>query len=199
MPEKDNHSRLASLSAEALLDRIARDRPLLPAAGSAVALAGATAAALGGFVARIALSHSGPDSQTLPPLVLRFDEIRGSLCDLITADADACIGFMQAGDARDRNRIIGPPRAMAEYGVELLELCLSLFPCIHPPTKADLSVAAELAKACVDGALRILSDNLPEGGSAVRDHLPDLARKAGDLYGRLKGLDPKSTLNFKGM
>jgi len=153
-----------------------------------VAIAGATAAALGGFVARIAFRHAPPEKTAeITGWINRFDDIRRRLLDLVTEDADACAAALRGSRPENnsppsRPDILAPPFEIAGCGVAVLELCYRLFPCHYPPTRADLAVAAELARACAEGALRIVVESLPEGShserlEALRRDTEDLSRK----------------------
>lgn len=155
------------------VERIAAVTPTIPAGGSAVALCGALAASLGQFVAGV--SHRREkDAQTRE----RFERLAGRLgalklrcLDLMEEDAVAYDRLMRAmklpkagpeeTSARERAlaaaalMAMEPPLELARHGLEILRAALELAETGHPAARPDGRAAAEMASACLKGAVRL--------------------------------------------
>ncbi len=190
MPNDDT-PKLSALPVDRLLEKIAGDRPVLPAGGSATALIGATAAAMGGFVSRIARRHAETDAAgyVIDPIMEDFDRLRRRFSDLMTEDVQAYASAMEMkrngaiDPERVRLKMAGPPEAMAAGGMEMLVLFVGLLPHTYKPTKADFAVAVEQAKSCIDSAIHIWRASVRTSDGMAR--IENLCRTRDDYYGRL--------------
>lgn len=162
-----------NMTIRAFLDRVAADSPTLPAGGSATALCSALAAALGGFVARIARKKSGcdPEKSRLSNIVKNLRDIQEAGLKTISRDVDAYGKIMEAvklprGKERDDAMesafiyALGPPMALVENSVKMLRLIFALWESIHPAARADALVAAIMAHACMESGLAIVRANI---------------------------------------
>lgn len=155
------------------VERIAALTPTIPAGGSAVALCGALAASLGQFVARASHKRQrDPDAQErFQRLVERLDALKLRCLELMDEDAAAYERFMRAvrlpkgtqeeisarQEALASAAVVAmePPLALARHGLEILRLALELAETGHPAARADGQAAAEMARACLNGAVRL--------------------------------------------
>jgi formiminotetrahydrofolate cyclodeaminase len=190
---------------EGFLHRVGEVTPTLPAGGSVAALAGALGAALGRFVAQLSQERARePDAQ------YRFARMRDRLAaserrctelmDLDVAVYEKLMGALRTSKSANEIRSAGkesvdeawmealaPPMAMAECGLETLRLCLDLVRGGYVVARADAGVAAELAHACLRGALWLAEANLskvrkPERVEAERATLSRLREEADEVY-----------------
>ncbi|HEX7173107.1 MAG TPA: cyclodeaminase/cyclohydrolase family protein [Candidatus Limnocylindria bacterium] len=171
-------SRLADLSVEELLRRLATDDPV-PGGGSASALAGAMAAALVHMV--VELTAGRPASADHEG---RLTEIRGAaaglqseLLGLMQADAVAYASVVAARRLpretdrdREARRIqldaavreaTGSPLSIVRRAAEVLVLAEELAPIGNRNAVSDVGVAGLLASAAIRGAAVNVEINLP--------------------------------------
>ncbi len=155
------------------LDRVAQVTPTLPAGGSAVALCGATAAALAQFVARLSLQKEKDveKGKRFESIAEKLETLRQRCLELMDEDVRAYEALVKAfrmskaaGEdkaARQSTlteaklRALDPPLAMAQCGQEILQLSRELIQHGYPVARADAEAAGELAHACLMGALSI--------------------------------------------
>lgn len=141
-----------------------------PGGGSAAALSGALAAALGCMVC--ALAGRKKEDQELSALSERLLSLREGLLDLAGEDAEAFSGVMAAyrvpKDDPGRKKAIEEalagaadvPLRVAAACVEILDILVELTPHATPQSASDVGVAARLAGAAVDSALLNVTINL---------------------------------------
>ena len=161
---------LTSLSLPALLEELAAPREV-PGAGSALALALASAAAVVQMTARLS-----PESWAEASGVAAQAE---SLCEraakLIDEDAEAYRRALEARAAGDesqkpetRDWALGqvtaaaaePPLALARLAADVAELCAAAGPRVELRVHADVAAAAALAAAVARGARELVAVNL---------------------------------------
>jgi formiminotetrahydrofolate cyclodeaminase len=192
------------------LDRVAGERPTLPAAGSVAALAGALAACLAEFVA--VLSRRKEDRLGLKnrfqAMGGRLEKLRDQCLGLMDRDAEAYGDLMKAmrmprGSRAERvlkdevlNKAwIGalvPAVALAKCGLEVLRLSVELLGKGCAVARTDAGVAAEIAHGCVRSGLWIARSNMgeirDEAVSAREGDLLDVIRAETEyLFERIKG------------
>lgn len=188
------------------IERIAALTPTIPAGGSAVALCGALAASLGQFVARASHKRDrDPDiRERFQWLVERLDALKLRCLELMDEDAVAYEGFMRAvrlpkgtqEEISARQEALAsaalvamePPLELARHGLEILRLALELAEKGHPAARADGQAAAEMARACLKGAVRLAMAGL----SDLRD--PSVADRTRAL---LQELEREGELTWK--
>ncbi len=145
-----------------------------PGGGSAAAVAGAMAAALGSMVAGLSrgkkayLQHESQLSATLARLLRLREELKAA----IDADAESynrvMAAYKQAKSAADGDALIDAalkgatsvPLETAEKAAEVADIVGSLRPVTNPNMASDLTVAAGLAQAAIQGALANVEVNL---------------------------------------
>jgi glutamate formiminotransferase len=164
-----------------------------PGGGSASAAAAAMAAALGTMVAGMSrgkkayLEHEKPLSAALA----RLAQLREELKAAIDADAESYSQVMAAykqaksssnGDALIQTAMKGAtsvPLETAQRAREVADIVATLRPITNPNMASDLTVAAALAQAAVQGALANVETNL----ASLKD-----AGFAADIRSRMAGL-----------
>jgi glutamate formiminotransferase len=164
-----------------------------PGGGSASAAAGAMAAALGSMVAGMSrgkkayLEHEKPLSAALA----RLAQLREELKAAIDADAESYSQVMAAykqaksssnGDALIQAAMKGAtsvPLETAQRAREVADIVATLRPITNPNMASDLTVAAALAQAAVQGALANVETNL----ASLKD-----AGFTADIRSRMAGL-----------
>ncbi len=189
------------------LERIAAVNPVTPAGGSAVALCGALAASLGQFVARVSQRREKDEKakERFQWLADRLNALKLRCLDLMDEDAAAYEGLMRAmrlpkaspeeTSARERALAAAalvamePPQELARHGLEILRLALELAETGHHAARPDGQAAAEMARACLRGAVRLASAGLPD----IRD--PSVADR---IRVFVQGLETEGELLWKG-
>ena len=161
---------LTGLSLPALLEELAAPREV-PGAGSALAVALATAAAVVQMAARLS-----PDSWIdAPGVAAQAELLRERAAKLVDEDADAYRRALEARAAADetetpeqRDWALGrvtaaaaePPLALARHAADLAELCAAAGARVDPRVHADVAAAAALAAAVARGARELVVVNL---------------------------------------
>ncbi len=191
------------------MEELARDIPVLPAGGSAVALAGAMVAALERFVVRLTLTRNNdPDvRERLGGILSRLECIQEECLAMMDRDVKEYErilralqmpkttqeeqGQREAALQEARTRALSPPMALAECGLEMLHLSHGLIDEGYQVALADAGVAAEMAHACFRGAIWIARANLLGISDLgfVEQHRPllkNLETEAEDLYQKIK-------------
>lgn len=189
------------------MERVAAPTPIIPAGGSVVALCGAIAASLCQFVAHVSQKRE-KDPETLERLqwlAERLDALKLRCLDLMDEDAVAYEGLMRAmrlpkatpEETSERESALAtaalvamePPLELARHGLEILRWALELAERGHPAARADGQAAAEMAHACLKGAVRLALAGL----SDLRD--PSLAERTRTS---LRELETEGELVWKG-
>lgn len=178
---------LTGLTLPALLEELAAPREV-PGAGSALAAALATAAAVVQMAARLS-----PDSWTdAAGVAAQAEALRERAVQLVDEDADAYRLALEARAAADENagpeqrhsrveaspakpatpaqrdwalgRVTAaaaePPLALARVAADLAELCAAAGARVEPRVHADVAAAASLAAAVARGARELVATNL---------------------------------------
>jgi formiminotetrahydrofolate cyclodeaminase len=161
---------LTGLSLPALLEELAAPREV-PGAGSALAVALATAAA----VVQMA-SRGSPESWTdAAGVAAQAEALRERAVLLADEDAEAYRKALEARAAADerakpeqRDWALGritaaaaePPLALARLAADLAELCAAAGARVEPRVHADVAAAAALASAVARGARELVAANL---------------------------------------
>ncbi len=178
---------LSGLSLTALLEELAAPREV-PGAGSALAAALATAAAVVQMAARLS-----PDSWTdAAGVAAQAEALRERATRLVDEDADAYRRALEARATADetakpeqrdsrleaspakpptpdqRDWALGrvtaaaaePPLALARLAADLAELCAAAGQRVEPRVHADVAAAAALAAAVARGARELVATNL---------------------------------------
>jgi methenyltetrahydrofolate cyclohydrolase len=192
---------LTGLPFPALLEELAAPREV-PGAGSALAAALATAAAVVQMAARLS-----PDSWTdAAGVAAQAEALRERAVLLVDEDADAYRRALEARAAADetakpeqRDWSLGrvtaeaaePPLALARLGADLAELCAAAGARVEPRVHADVAAAAALAAAVVRGARGLVATNLTALPGDVRveeaDRLVEAAEATARALGRQEG------------
>jgi len=168
---------------DALLERFASVEPA-PGGGSAAALAGAVAAALACMAARIALKKPADEAAAteLTELLQQACAARDRLTNLVQEDAAAFLRFVEARrlpkqtpeeqaarhaalDLAGRGMTL-TPLTTSRTALEVLRLLERLAELGNPNTITDVGVAADLARAALEGGRLNVLVNLsamPEG------------------------------------
>jgi methenyltetrahydrofolate cyclohydrolase len=140
-----------------------------PAAGSATAVAAAVAAALVELAARVSDDEAGAaEAQT----------IRGRLFALADEDAEAYAAFLDAGREDDRSRTIDVPLEIAEAAADVVSLAARLAAAGKPSVRGDALAAADLARASVLAAARLVTINVGEDRDERSERARQLAEQA---------------------
>jgi formiminotetrahydrofolate cyclodeaminase len=188
---------LTVLSLPALLEELAAPSEV-PGAGSALAIALATAAAVVQMAARLS-----PDSWAdAAGVAAQAEYLRERAAQLVDEDADA---YRQALDARattdetlgpeQRDWSLGrvtaaaaePPLALAQLAADLAELCAAAGGRVEPRVQADVAAAAALAAAVARGSRELVATNLTALPGDVRIEEADrLATAAADAAARTR-------------
>jgi methenyltetrahydrofolate cyclohydrolase len=158
------------LSLPALLEELAAPREV-PGAGSALAVALATAAAVVQMAARLS-----PESWTdAAGVAAQAEALRERAVLLADEDAEAYRKALEARAAADekarpeqRDWALGrvtaaaaePPLALARLAADLAELCSAAGARVEPRVHADVAAAAALASAVARGARELVAANL---------------------------------------
>jgi formiminotetrahydrofolate cyclodeaminase len=157
---------LAAPSLDAFLAALA-DGSATPGGGAAVALTAATAAALVGMVARV--TGQGASDDALDAMAASADDLRGRALAGVAADADAYADVVRARRAgvpddfaAALRRATDAPLAIACVAHDVLALAATLAPRARAVTRSDVAVAASLAAAALDGAVRTIRANLAD-------------------------------------
>jgi formiminotetrahydrofolate cyclodeaminase len=161
---------LADLSLPALLEELAAPREV-PGAGSALAVALATAAAVVQMAARLS-----PESWAeAAGAAAQAESLRERAAQLVDEDAEAYRQALEARDAVDatenpdrRNWALGtvtaaaaePPLTLGRLAADLAELCAASGSRVEPRVHADVAGAAALAAAVARGARDLVAANL---------------------------------------
>jgi formiminotetrahydrofolate cyclodeaminase len=158
------------LSLPALLDELAAPREV-PGAGSALAVALATAAAVVQMAARLS-PESWADAAGV---AAQAEALRDRAAQLVDDDAEAYRRALEARDTADesakpeqRDWSVGkvtaaaaePPLALARLAADLAELCAAAGARVEPRVHADVAGAAALATAVARGARELVAVNL---------------------------------------
>jgi formiminotetrahydrofolate cyclodeaminase len=158
------------LSLPALLDELAAPREV-PGAGSALAVALATAAAVVQMAARLS-PESWADAAGV---AAQAEALRERSAQLVDDDAEAYKRALEARAAADQTarpeqrdwslgRITAaaaePPLALARLGADLAELCAAAGARVEPRVHADVAAAAAVAAAVARGARELVAVNL---------------------------------------
>jgi formiminotetrahydrofolate cyclodeaminase len=191
------------------LEQLAREAPTLPAGGCAVALAGALAAALERFVARLTLRrHSDPDARKrLTGILSRLECLQEKCVEIMDRDVkeyERVLKALQMPKATEDEKAekeaalqkakvaaLSTPMVLAECGLEMLQWSRGLIEEGYQVALADAGVAAEMAHACLWGGLWMARANLLgiTDHSFVEQHqqlIKNLQTKAEDLYKKIK-------------
>jgi methenyltetrahydrofolate cyclohydrolase len=161
---------LTGLPLPALLEELAAPREV-PGAGSALAVALATAAAVVQMAARLS-----PDSWAdAAGVAAQAEALLYRATALVDEDADAYRRALEARAAADetakpeqRDWTLGqitaaaaePPLAIARLAADLAELCAAAGSRVEPRVHADVAAAAALAVAVARGARELVAANL---------------------------------------
>ena len=161
---------LTGLTLPALLEELAAPREV-PGAGSALAAALATAAAVVQMAARLS-PGSWADAAGV---AAQAEALRERAVQLVDEDADAYRLALEARAAADekarpeqRDWALGqvtaaaaePPLALARLAADLAELCAAAGARVEPRVHADVAAAAALAAAVARGARELVATNL---------------------------------------
>ncbi|HEU5477003.1 MAG TPA: cyclodeaminase/cyclohydrolase family protein [Gaiellaceae bacterium] len=161
---------LTGLSLPALLEELAAPREV-PGAGSALAVALATAAAVVQMAARLSPESWGDATG----VAAQAESLRERAAKLVDEDAEAYRRALEARDAADttgkpeqRDWALGrvtaaaaePPLALARLAADLAELCAAAGTRVEPHVHADVAAAAALAAATTRGARELVAVNL---------------------------------------
>jgi formiminotetrahydrofolate cyclodeaminase len=172
---------LTGLSLPALLEELAAPREV-PGAGSALALALATAAAVVQMAARLS-PESWADAAGV---AAQAESLRERAVRLVDDDAEAYRRALEARAAADetakpeqRDWALGqitaaaaePPLALARLATDLAVLCAAAGDRVEPRVQADVAAAAALAAAVARGARELVAVNLTalEGDPRVEE------------------------------
>jgi formiminotetrahydrofolate cyclodeaminase len=161
---------LTGLTLPALLEELAAPREV-PGAGSALAAALATAAAVVQMAARLS-----PESWSdATGVAAQAEALRERAVQLVDEDADAYARALEARAAADekarpeqRDWALGqvtaaaaePPLRLARLAADLAELCAAASARVEPRVHADVAAAAALAAAVARGARELVATNL---------------------------------------
>lgn len=172
-----------------------------PAGGAALALAGASAAALMSLTCHTTLGGStSPDEQAvLSACQLQSEQLSARIQHLIDEDVRAyravtrSLRLPQATPDQhaERQRALDQALAYAsEIPLEVVRACLDILdlvvriePSVSPPVMGDLAAAVHLAEAAIKGSLRNARINTgamadQERAGEIRASIDDLARRA---------------------
>jgi formiminotetrahydrofolate cyclodeaminase len=154
-----------------------------PAGGAALALAGASAAALVSLSCHIGerSARDAGDAQAFRSCQVRSEDMMARVRALIDDDVHAYRDVTQSlrlprdTDEAARHRretldrallgAVDVPLAVAETALETIDLALATAPRLHSPVMGDLAAAVHLAEAAIAGSLR----NARINASAVAD------------------------------
>jgi formiminotetrahydrofolate cyclodeaminase len=160
------------------LEILGKEVPPLPAGGCAAALTGAMCAALEQFVAQLSIKkRKNPDPHVdLNEILFRLKDLQKKCVEMMDRDVREYEQVMLAlrmpkttreeqatrEDALQKAKAaaLGPPMDLVECGLEMLRHSLLLIEEGYIVALADAGVAAEMAHACLWGALWIARANL---------------------------------------
>ena len=161
---------LTDLSLPALLEELAAPREV-PGAGSALAVALATAAAIVQMAARLS-----PDSWAdAAGVAAQAESLVERAARLVDEDAEAYRRALEARAAQDQNEkperrdwslgqvtaaAAEPPLALARLATDVADLCAAAGARVEPRVHADVAAAAALAAAVARGARELVAVNL---------------------------------------
>jgi formiminotetrahydrofolate cyclodeaminase len=185
---------LTGLPFPALLEELAAPREV-PGAGSALAAALATAAAVVQMAARLS-----PESWTdAAGVAAQAAALRERAVQLVDEDAEAYRQALEARAAADetakpeqRDWALGqvtaaaaePPLALARLAGDLAELCAAAGARVEPRVHADVAAAAALAVAVARGARELVATNLTALPRDTRVEEADLIVAAAEAAAR---------------
>ncbi len=185
---------LTELSLPALLEELAAPREV-PGAGSALAVALATSAAVVQMAARLS-----PESWLdAPGVATQAESLRERAAKLVDEDADAYRRALEARAEADetarpeqRDWALGrvtaaaaePPLALARLAADLAELCAAAGARVEPRVHADVAAAAALAAAVAHGAQQLVAVNLTALPGDARIEEADRLAGAADAAAR---------------
>jgi methenyltetrahydrofolate cyclohydrolase len=185
---------LTDLSLPALLEELAAPREV-PGAGSALAVALASAAAVVQMAARLSPESWGEAAGA----AAQAESLRERAAQLVDDDADAYQRALEARAAVDetekperRNWALGtvtaaaaePPLALARLAADLAELCAASGARVEPRVHADVAGAAALASAVARGARELVAVNLTALPGDPRVEEADRLASAADAAAR---------------
>ncbi len=199
----------------AFLEELERENPTLPAAGSALALTAASAAALGCFAATLALKKAGPEREEerreLESMARRMRRIQKACLALMDRDVRECRKVLDRmklpEESREEKRekhmllqeayraALSPALEMTGFCVEMLAMSRSLGEKGYPAAAVDVAVVADMAYGVLRGCRRIVAANLAgiDDGAVcgeVRAVVADREREGERLYGLcVSGMD----------
>jgi methenyltetrahydrofolate cyclohydrolase len=127
------------------------ERTPAPASGSATAVAAALAAALVELTARFSDEDDAVEEAV---------RLRGRLLELADEDADAYAEFMRSRSDEARDRTIDVPLELAEAAFALVPLADRLAREGNQTARGDAEAGADLARAAVRAATRLVEHNL---------------------------------------
>jgi len=186
---------LTGLTLPALLEELAAPREV-PGAGSALAAALATAAAVVQMAARLS-PESWADAAGV---AAQAEALRERAMQLVDEDADAYRRALEARAAADekarpeqRDWALGqvtaaaaePPLALARLAADLVELCAAAGARVEPRVHADVAAAAALGAAVARGARELVATNLTALDGDVRVEEADRLVAAADATAKL--------------
>ena len=179
---------------EKFLEAAAAKQPT-PGGGSAAALAGALAAAMGEMVLNYSVGKKGLEdhAETLKAGLGEFRRAREIMVELMAEDQSAYEALAAARKGaglakRDQAVMICTrvPQTIAATAVAILELADELVEKVNPYLLADLAVCAELAMATTRAALHNVQVNLNEIGDVEQRRRIDQTSER--LLSRARGL-----------
>ncbi|MGD0770807.1 MAG: cyclodeaminase/cyclohydrolase family protein [Tepidisphaeraceae bacterium] len=155
---------------EKFLDAAAAKQPT-PGGGSAAALAGALAAAMGEMVLNYSLGKKGLEihAEALKAALAEFRRAREIMVELMAEDQsayEALAAARKGADLAKRQQAVmicaRVPQTIAGTAVAILELADELVEKVNQRLLSDLAVCAELAMASTRAALYNVQVNLPD-------------------------------------
>ena len=185
---------LTGLTLPALLEELAAPREV-PGAGSALAAALATAAAVVQMAARL----SPASWSDAAGVAAQAEALRERATRLVDEDAEAyrlALEARAAGDEKarpeQRDWKLGqitaaaaePPLALARLAADLAELCAAAGARVEPRVHADVAAAAALAAAVARGARELVATNLTALAGDTRVEEADRLVAAADAIAR---------------
>jgi glutamate formiminotransferase/formiminotetrahydrofolate cyclodeaminase len=170
-----------------------------PGGGSAAAAAGAMAAGLAHMVASMSRGKKAylQFTDQLNQAIARLTTLREEFKAAIDADAESYNTVMKAykaaRDASDGTRLINSalqqativPLGVAEESAETTRIVSSLLPITNPNMSSDLTTAAALARAALEGALANVEINL----GSLKPETPDEEAFQAQVRKRLAALE----------
>ena len=201
---------LTGLPFPALLEELAAPREV-PGAGSALAVALATAAAVVQMAARLS-PESWADAAGV---AAQAEALRERAIRLVDEDAEAYRQALEARAAADesakpeqRDWALGrvtaaaaePPLALVRLAADLADLCTAAGARVEPRVHADVAAAAALAAAVARGARELVATNLTALSGDTRVEEADrLVAAAEAAAGRSRRAERKKTRQEPGL